>query len=101
MAVRAICQEHASILARVATEPGGELLLTAVQKCVEFVSSGHRRSVRYSCRKEKKKNCGRRSEGWSLSLEKSLKDLQEPSYRLFWDYCAWIFLSLSGVKLKC
>lgn len=41
-------------------------------------------------KKNKQKNCCR-SEGWSLSLEKSLKDLQKTSYELFWDYCSWIF----------
>lgn len=31
-----------------AAEPGGESALTAVQKCVELVSSGHHCSVPYS-----------------------------------------------------
>lgn len=30
-----------------------------------------------------------RSEDWSLLLEKSLKELQEPSHRFFLDYCTW------------
>lgn len=35
-------------------------------------------------------SCSHCSEDWSLSLEKSLKELQEPGHRFFLDYCTFI-----------
>lgn len=66
----------AHINLNVAAKPGGESVLTAAQKCVELVSSGHHRSAHKA---EPYSQC---SEDWSLSLEKSLKELEENSWRL-------------------
>lgn len=49
MAVQAIWQEHTSIFVRIATEPGGKPVQAAAtsHSSVEFVSSGHPRSVQH------------------------------------------------------
>lgn len=82
MVVQAICQEHTSILVRVTTKAGRRI---GVDCCSEMC---------WACLLRpswggKQESCSHCSEDWSLSLEKPLKELQEPSCRLYLYYCAW------------